>query len=113
MEQQEMKAQFDAWVSGWPNHCQNCRGTGELHWYENGAPWGAGNWPMPMAEPCDCVINGKCARCGKPDTIDPETGQGPCSNCGWNYDDECPPEFFDGPCYCEYEETNTRMSHLF
>lgn len=98
------KIRYDAWIAEWPNYCRECNGAGEHHWIENGAPHGAGFWSMPMSEFCEnCVGVGKCSHCGAPDMIDTETGDGPCSACGWNYDDECPLEYPDGPCNCQLE----------
>lgn len=81
------------WAEKWPNHCKTCEGHGEFHFTENGAPHGAGYWPMDMSEPCDdCTGKGICPRCGAVDAID-EEGYGPCEKCGWKYDDlGMPPE---------------------
>lgn len=52
-----------------------------------------GSAAMPMSEPCDnCAAIGKCGRCGlagltSEERGDDTTGDGPCTFCGWNYDD--------------------------
>lgn len=81
-----------AWCERWPNHCPTCTGAGVVGWYENQAPLGSGQvWNEHLEEPCPaCTAEGKCARCGKMG-LDPETSEGPCRACGWNYDDACPP----------------------
>ncbi len=68
----------------WPDHCKKCGGWG-LHSYTemHGFNHGSGE---DFADPCECVESGKCARCGKPGLVE-DDGEGPCSFCGWNYDD--------------------------
>lgn len=92
-----------AWLSEWPDYCRHCHGQGAHYYTFDPSPTGvslsAGT--MEDAEPCDqCTEQGICARCGKAG-LDPETGEGPCSHCGWNYDDGVPemPE-----CFCWMDE---------
>ena len=75
------------------------------HTEENQSPFGSGlNWPMDGAEPCECVEEGICPRCGKHSLN--EDGEGPCTRCGWNYDDMLPPSwpYNDAPCPCELKQ---------
>lgn len=76
------------WRERWPGYCGHCSGWGQFSYpatYED--PGGA--------DPCDdCVGSGKCGRCGT--TGLPE--EGPCSKCGWNYDDGLPQ--IDDWCDC-------------
>lgn len=59
-------------------------------------------------EPCDdCALNNRCPRCGATgaffDDGEPDEGLA-CQLCGWDYDDELPPDWpYDGPCPCELE----------
>lgn len=85
---QEVAEVRKAWQRKWPNACQKCHGWGVHTWSENQSPLGSGrNWPMEMAEPCSCVEEGTCARCGLGNALDLDTGEGPCPTCNWNYDD--------------------------
>ena len=96
------------WEAKYPGWCGTCGGCGWNHWTENGAPYGAGFWPMPMAEGCDnCLGQNKCPRCGyqilPPNQDTPEDGgmwlnqqrdfSEPCLNCGWWSDDQHPSEW--------------------
>lgn len=75
------------WERQWPNHCKTCEGHGVFTGTTK-VDFGPGG--LPDADPChDCTEKGICARCGEPG-LDRETGEGPCTNCGWNYDDAAP-----------------------
>lgn len=77
----------------YPGYCRKCGGVGLFQTVENGAPHGAGYWPMPMTELCeDCLEAGKCPRCGA--VLDNEDGTSesyeefldgysPCPKCGF------------------------------
>lgn len=41
----------DEWVRKWLNYYRQCDGYGGHHYTENGAPHGAGFWPMDMPVP--------------------------------------------------------------
>ena len=65
--------------------CKKCNGTGEVGRYENGAPYGAGYWPMWVPDVCsDCVEKGLCPRCGKEMKETNDTGFYRCPYCGWD-----------------------------
>lgn len=73
-----------AYVAKYPNYCKTCGGFGVHCWEER---HDAGYPGEPMSEPCDaCTGQGICARCGEKG-LD-EDGNGPCTHCGWNYDDD-------------------------
>lgn len=83
---EEVEAHNKAFLERWPNACQSCLASGEVHWSENAAPWGSGeNWPMQMSDICSaCLSNGKCPRCGKATFEDEEDFEDlECSACGW------------------------------
>jgi hypothetical protein len=89
----------EEWIARWPNYCQKCDGYGMTSWTEF-VPYGMGSAGMPMSEPCECVGDGKCPRCGQlgltsEDRGGEETGNGPCRFCEWNYDDGLPQVFYD------------------
>lgn len=101
----KLKKLHEDWVSRWPNYCKSCDGAGSWTDYEN---LGDGLGGMPVTNFCDdCVGIGKCSRCGT--GLDPESDDGPCSFCSWNYDDFCPPQYLDGPCEC-WEQSDIEIS---
>lgn len=75
------------WKATWPDHCRRCGAEG-THYYSGDL------YEPPSTEPCEhCTEKGLCARCGKPGLTNEDegrgedTGSGPCTFCGWNYDD--------------------------
>lgn len=83
------------WVSKWPKYCRTCGGNGLIHdpgYFD----YRAGVGLPPSYEPCECTESCRCARCGEIALKD-ETAEGPCTNCGWNYDDALP---YVHECYC-------------
>lgn len=74
------------WMLQWPQHCRECEGHGGFTFVErHGFNHGPGE---VMSDVCEtCVVNSICARCGLK-TLN-EDGDGPCTNCGWNYNDGC------------------------
>ena len=96
--------QWNKAVNEYPNACPKCCGTGFISFTENGAPHGAGYWPMEMQEACECIESDRCPRCGgelvwKDD--DYEIGY--CSSCNIQIADEAmdPVIPYDKP-YCVY-----------
>ena len=66
--------------------CRTCGGTGGITSTINGAPYGAGYWPMDYGEPCpDCVEMGICPKCDSRMVFDVDSGAYRCPVCG--YDD--------------------------
>jgi hypothetical protein len=68
----------EEWRAKWPNHCKKCHG------------WGGKMWPATRHEPedfdfCGAHLPDICHRCLHSGLT--EDGEGPCSNCGWNFDD--------------------------
>lgn len=98
----------------WPKHCRNCNGAGLFVSYDNPSPAGislsAGN--MENIEPCEqCTEVGLCPRCGTYGLADGQderdVGEGPCANCGWNYNMGGKPEqfsSFDCNCYATIKQ---------
>lgn len=75
-----------AFAAQHPHYCRACGGTGVVRSTENGAPHGAGYWPMEMEEFCPaCVEEGRCPLCGA--EIPEESYTMPntprCPACGW------------------------------
>ncbi len=84
------------WQAKWPNACKKCGGWGGHTYKYDPSPAGVSLSPGCMTDfdPCEapgCISEGNCARCGKPalSTIPGvcEEGEGPCKECGWNYND--------------------------
>ena len=82
------EADLAEWVAKYPNYCRHCGGTGSVMVTENCAPYGeSSDWLYTFEVICDCVIEGRCPRCGstlpepKPDA---EPGLERCSVCGWD-----------------------------
>lgn len=106
-QMKKLVEQYEAWWDQWPAACPRCGGEGELFWTENGAPHGAGFWPMDVSEVCECVASGHCARCGghvpewEEEDAEGNYPETPCPHCGWNWgegdEDACPsvPDEYD------------------
>lgn len=67
------------WHKRWPNACGSCNGAGYHHY--------AGSyWEPPQDDPCSCIEDGKCPRCG--DEImfvaDAYCDKATCLNCYWD-----------------------------
>lgn len=93
------KVDADAWSAKWPDACNECGGWGGHTYSYDPSPPGVSLAPGSMSDfdPCEapgCVSEGFCARCGKPTLSEIpgvfDEGQGPCKECGWNYDDGAP-----------------------
>ncbi len=69
------------WRISWPAYCRECNATG-------GEAYGGGIDEPPDFEHCDALPWEFCHRCGRDGlTVD---GEGPCTHCGWNFDDALP-----------------------
>ena len=77
----EAEARRAAWVARWPSYCRECDGWGGRYC--------SGGWEEPPSvDPCEvCACRDRCGRCGEEGLIE---GEGPCSECGWSYDDGLP-----------------------
>lgn len=87
------------WDKKYPNGCHACGGSGVESWTENGAPHGAGYWPMDMQDVCSsCVARGCCPLCAYQHGEDWEGEE--CRRCGWTIDGDTMlrPEY--DFCYC-------------
>lgn len=82
-----------SYLRKWPKVCRACDGWG-------GQSYGGGYDYPPEFDVCE-VLDPEtlCHRCGEPG-LSEEDSEGPCTFCGWNYDDGVP--VFDGPCECEW-----------
>ena len=79
---QEWDQKIRDWEAKWPNYCRKCNGAGHSFY--------PATWEAPEeSDPCDCTYDGICARCGYKG-LKEDTGDGPCTLCGWNYDDARP-----------------------
>jgi len=93
------EAAIETWKAKWPNYCRKCEGAGDFCYSFDPSPSGVALSPgwLEDCEPCpNCTEKGICARCGA-NGLNPDTGEGPCQVCGWNYDDmlQSMPE-----CFC-------------
>jgi hypothetical protein len=104
---EEREQQRAEWRAKWPHHCTKCEGAGGFDY--------PGSWDDPPDyEPCDCVLDNMCPRCGKRSIVWLVTstwmfynfipdGDTPfCASCGWidhweSATPPCPPE---PECYC-------------
>lgn len=77
------------WRLRWPNHCRECGGTG-------GTSYLAGYEEPAGFDPCAAEPVEKCHRCGE-NGLD-QDGAGPCTACGWNYDDALPGAYDEVAC---------------
>lgn len=88
-----LQPEQQAWVVRWPNHCTKCHGWGGIAFTEmHGFTHGSGE---QLFDHCECTET-KCPRCGTVGGLS-EDSEGPCSACGWNYDDGFPSFAFDEP----------------
>ena len=77
-----------AWLAAWPNHCRHCAGWGHRAASQNHV-YGSTMATETFTDPCQAIEDARtCHRCGEPG-LD-ENGEGPCTGCGWNYDDGLP-----------------------
>lgn len=108
--QRRYRLAMKVYVKKFPDWCWTCRGSGYVHWTENGAPHGEGYWAMPMTDVCEhCTGKGICPRCAKfvrEDWADKET---PCPHCGWNWGkgkNDLPPPELECDCWSlQYSKT--------
>lgn len=72
----------DAWVQLWPHYCRTCEGSGVICWEEQHDRGYPGEL---MSEPCRCIDNNQCPRCGKSGIID-ASDEPPftCPHCKWD-----------------------------
>lgn len=83
----KVQVQADAWAARWPHHCPQCQGWGGSSYTEmHGFNYGSGE---TLFDPCDHLPIEVCHRCGQAGMTE-DDGAGPCSYCGWNYDDGMP-----------------------
>jgi hypothetical protein len=79
-------AAYDAqWCTTWPNHCKVCGGWGTFTFYESHGFRCGGR--EQLTDLCERMPSERhCHRCAAADAL-ADDGAGPCSACGWNYDD--------------------------
>ena len=105
----EQQTQQD-WMARWPTHCRSCHGYGQVT--ESYDPSAAGvslsSGFIVNVDPCDdCTMQGLCPRCMQLGLTDegngrgPGIGYGPCTFCGWDYNDGGLPQW---TCYCDQEK---------
>lgn len=74
----------EQWLAKWPCHCTVCEGYGAQEWIEyHDGPRYPGE---PMSEPCTCMDNGRCPRCGEL-SFSEDREPTVCACCGWDLDD--------------------------
>ena len=92
-------------VAKFPNACQKCGGSGMIETTENGAPHGAGYWPMSVDDCCSCLEDNRCPRCnGELDYDNCVEGIGVCNYCGWTENETASVIPTEQP-YCLYSES--------
>jgi len=79
------------WLKKWPGHCPTCNGLGLIVYQDDPSPSGVSLSPgtMEFSDPCDCLEDGNCPRCGKKGWADCPTEttdweNEPCLYCGWS-----------------------------
>jgi len=82
----ELAEARDAWWAAWPRACPGCCGWGgrvttEMHGFRSGP----GEHLFTL---CGVLDDTTCHRCGEPGLT--EAGTGPCTACGWDFDDGQP-----------------------
>jgi len=100
----ERQREQEKWWSKWPEACPECRGAGGKS-YSSSFDYKAGVGDPGGWEPCSCLAEGKCPRCGLspafPEFEDDE--HTPCAGCGWSLgDNDQEPEPYE--CHCWYAE---------
>jgi hypothetical protein len=84
------------YLDRWPDYCRGCGGSGEVHWQENQALLGSGlRWMEDFSEPCSCLYDGRCPRCGEGNMH--ATPKEACPDCGWTAGTPGCPE---AECFC-------------
>jgi hypothetical protein len=86
------KANIEEWLKRWPKHCTKCDGWGGFFSTYDPSPSGVSLSPgyMDDYEPCDCIEECSCPRCGKrvPFGYAHPEKDGEfidvCSYCGWD-----------------------------
>ena len=82
-----------AYTQLYPNHCINCEGWGGHAAREFRGMYGMSAAYEDTFDTCpECVDKGKCPRCSTENALN-EDGEGPCPNCGWNYNCDGMPQY--------------------
>jgi hypothetical protein len=83
----KVRADAAAFAARWPAYCKACGGWGATSYEERHGFKGGGS--ETITDPCEAHADPRiCHRCGCVGLTD--DGEGPCSACGWNYDDGMP-----------------------
>lgn len=89
-----LQKEREAWLDQWrPTYHAPCNGSGILYGTYDPSPAGVslGSGYFVDEEPCTCVQDGICPRCGGKELLPTvnEWGEtewyGPCKKCGWTY----------------------------
>lgn len=75
----QVNADRAAFEEKWPDYCRACGGWGKWSRPQT-------RWEPADGGPCESLPDGTCHRCNFEAGLTPD-GDGPCSHCGWNYDD--------------------------
>lgn len=94
----------EAWVKQWPDYCRKCSGVG-------GFFFGGCGYEPPSWDVClECTDKGLCPRC-KGALQYPDTGEGPCTVCGWKEGDDCLPELWHCDCYMKEDQWTVSVGY--
>jgi len=101
-------AALNAYLAKWGRtYCKACKGRGQFTSSFNPSAAGVslGTGYMTDKEPCEeCTEQGNCPRCGSGDGLTNNivsVGEGPCLDCGWDYNDGGLP--VEPECICPIE----------
>lgn len=94
-EQEAYEKEAAEYTAKWPNYCQKCGATGGFYSPGN-------RYEPPGVDECECLVEGKCPRCGQQAWTEDELADDKaivCPHCGW--DESRPHGFPEGPdCTC-------------
>lgn len=95
--------ELSKWLCAWPNTCRKCFGWGYHEYRHDPSPQGVslGSGYMTDADPCRCIEQGCCPRCGEQAWLDSDFDRNPvtCPFCDWREDAPEGMPNHDG-CYC-------------
>lgn len=107
----ELSIQRSFYLFNFSKYCKACKGAGQFVETYDPSPFGVSlsSGYMVDSEPClECTAQGICPRCGQTGLTNEDegrgidTGDGPCTFCGWDYHLGGVPELPE--CFCYIDE---------